>query len=326
MEKSPRRLVSRTVGSVNRKLHTRKGRNLVLYLLCFVVAFFFWGIITLDETAERDYEIPVEFINVPDSVVVINEAPRRVNVVVKGKGIQFFRYYFVSLPTMQIDFRQYSGPGNRIFLTRSKIDSRIRDIFGQGVSVVSVNPDSIRLVYTSGKGYMVPLKVNAKVSPSSNSVVSGPVLAALDSVRVYTLSGEQPQVDYVETELLQRHDLSDTLVSEIGIKKIPGLRVIPETVSVTVPVELLVSKKCSLPITAVNVPENARLITYPSSVEVSYLVPMRLSGQALAAHAVIDYNKINSASRYAPVDIESMPGGYRIVSVSQDSVEYVVER
>lgn len=325
MDKSPREFLSKTVTTVNKKLHTRRGQNLVLYLLCLVVAFIFWGILTLDETTERDYEVPVELINVPDSVVMISDIPRSVNVVLKGKGTQFVRYYFIDVPTMKIDFRQFSGSG-AVRLSRSKIDSRLRDLFGQGVTIVSVNPDSIRLAYSSGTGYRVPLKVNAKIAPSSNSVVSGPIMAALDSVKIYTLNGEAPTIDFVETEVLNRVDLSDTLVCEVGIKKIPGVRVVPDRINVTVPVELLVSKKCSLPISTVNVPDDSRMITYPSTVEVSYLVPMRLSNQTLPAQAVIDYNNLNPESRYAPVSIESMPGGYKIVSVSQDSVEYVIER
>ena len=42
--------------------------------------------------------------------------------------------------------------------------------------------------------------------------------------------------------------------------------------------------------------------------------------------ASVDYKALNAGSRNAKVEVEAMPGGYKVVSVSQDSVEYVIER
>lgn len=326
MKKSPSKYVLQSVNAFKRGLKTRRGRSFVLYLLCLGIALMFWVIITLDETTEGDYEVPVELVNVPDSVVLISDIPQSINVVIKGKGTQFLRYYLLPVPSMKIDFRQYTAEGSCIKLSQSKIDSKLREIFGQGVSIISVHPDSISLRYTSGSGYKLPLRINATVSASSQSIISGPVSSAIDSVRVYTINGEAPDFDIVETEELRCKDVSDSMICEVNIKKVPGTRIIPESVKVTIPAELLVSKKYSLPVKAINIPENARLITYPSTIEVSYLVPMSLSNQEIPARAIIDYNSLNSSSRYAAVNIEAMPGGYKIVSVSQDSVEYVIEK
>lgn len=326
MSKSPKIVVGDIAKDVNRKLHTRGGRDFITYLICFCVAFFFWCILTLDDTAEHDYEVRVELTNVPDSVILVGDMPSSLNVVVRGKGTQFVRYYFMKVPTMQIDFRQYSRSGSGVSLSRMKLDSRLRDIFGQGVSVVSVNPDSIRVPFTSSKGIRMPLKVNARVKAASSSVISGPITSALDSVTIYTVNGQHPDIDHVETELLSCTELTDTLVYELAIKKIPGARVIPDKVTVTVPVELLASRKATLPIKAVNVPENCSVITYPATVDVSYLVPLRLSGQEIPAQATVDYSAITSGSRMAHVEVKVAPGVFRIVSVSRDSVEYVIDR
>lgn len=275
---------------------------------------------------ERDYRIPVQLTHVPDSVVVVGKLPTDLSIVVKGKGTQFVRYDIMGVPVMEIDFRQYSGFGDYISLSRTKLDSRLRDIFGQGVSIIAVNPDSIRVGYTSGSGYKIPLKVNWDVTTSSHSVISGPVIASQDSVMVYTVGNVRPDIESMETDMIKLVNLSDTTVVSVDIKHVAGVRSIPEKIDVTIPVELLVSKKCTIPIKFDNLPENTRLITYPSVIEVSYLVPMRLSNMQIEANAVIDYNEINPSTRLAPVEIRSADRGFRIVSVSQDSVEYVVER
>lgn len=325
MKNKPGKIIRSAVVKVDRKLHTRRGRNVMLYLMCLIVAFIFWSIITLDETMERDFDLSVELVNVPDSVVVVGNLPQSINVVLKGKGTQFVKYSVVKPPVFTVDFREF-GRNGFVALSRTKIDSELRDIFGQNISIIVVNPDSMRVAYSSGNGFRVPLRVNSSVSASTRSIISGPVVAALDSVTVYTASGKRPDLEYVETETVSRDELTDTMVCDIAVKQLPGMKIMPETVSVTIPAELLVSKKRTVPVKAVNVPAGARLITYPASVEVSYLVPMRLSSSDMPVKASVDYKALNAGSRNAKVEVEAMPGGYKVVSVSQDSVEYVIER
>lgn len=326
MRRSFTSIIKGWFSSARKALRTQRGRNVVLYAVCLVVAFLFWVMMTLDEPTERDYHIRCQLVNVPDSIVVVDDLPPYLSVVVKGKGTQFVRKDVLGLPVMELDFRQYSNNNGYITLSRAKLDSKLRELFGGGVTILAVVPDTLRLGFTSGAGYKLPLKVNADVTTSSHSVISGPIRAALDSVRVYTVGNIRPHIEYVETQTISCHDISDTTRVNVGMKRIAGVRVVPETVEVTIPVELLVSKKVSLPVRVENLPENTRMITYPSTIEVSYLVPMRLSNHTINARAVIDYNNANASTRFAPVSIESPKGGYRMVSVSQDSVEYVIER
>ena len=53
-----------------------------------------------------------------------------------------------------------------------------------------------------------------------------------------------------------------------------GMRIIPDRVIVTVPVEPLIVKKKKVRIDVTGLPDGVGLITFPSVAEVSYLVPM----------------------------------------------------
>lgn len=315
------------IDSTRRHLQTARGRNVMLYLGCVVVSFVFWMVVSLDGQTERDYEMPVEITNVPDSVTLVGNVPTTISVAIKGKGTQFLKYHFGKTPTFTIDFRQYSSSSsNYVWLTRSKIDSRLRDIFGQGVSIIAVNPDSIKVGYSTGRGERLPLVVKADVSPSAQSVISGPVTAAVDSVTVFTMGDKPVKLKNIETELLVRHNIGDTTVCEVRVKQPAGMRVKPETVKVTIPAELLVSKKRTVMIGSRNVPANARMFTFPASAEISYLVPMRLSNNEIPVEVYVDYMTVRTGGRRAKVNVSDLPGEYRIVSVSVDSVEYVIER
>ena len=102
----------------------------------------------------------------------------------------------------------------------------------------------------------------------------------------------------VYTEPLMLAELSETTTVEVKIRKIPGVRIMPSVVSVTVPVEPLVKKEALITITPVNVPRGKSLLLFPSKVPVEYYVAMsRLDDDddpSIEVYA--DYNSINDAS------------------------------
>lgn len=296
------------------------------YMLCFLVAFAFWLFIALDDMTERCYELKVELDNVPDSVVVLESVPPSINVVMKGRGTQFIKYYFSRVPEMHLDFRQYSSPAtNSINISRTKLDSRIREMFGQNVNIIVVSPDSINLHYTTDKGIRVPLRVLANVTTAPECVLAGPAVAEVDSVTVYMAKGaHRLKQKYAETQTLTLDDVSDTTVVEVAVQQQPGMRIIPEKVKVTVPVEMLVAKTASVPVSVINVAEGERVLTYPATVSVQYLVPMRMSSMDFRAKAIVDFRKKRGVTR-AHVTLTDIPEGLKVVSLSHDSVEYVIE-
>lgn len=324
MKRNPKMFVGALMKLLDRKMHTKRGNGVVLYLICFIAASVFWFIIRLDDKVERDFDLPVKLVNVPDSVIVVDDVPKTMNVVLKGKGTQFVQYAVSDLPTFAIDFRQFGNDG-RIALSRSKIESRLRDIFGQSVTVLVVNPDSLRVNYAYGYGFKLPIRINHKVSASSGSVISGDITASVDSVTVYTISGKQPDVEFIETESVECVNLTDTVRRRVDLKAMPGMRMIPDKIDVTIPVEHLVSGKKKISVGTENVPVGMALKMYPAIIEVSYLAPMRLSNVDVPIKAVVDYLSLSPDSRNAKVNVKSLTKEFKVVSVSQDSVEYVIE-
>ena len=131
---------------------------------------------------------------------------------------------------------------------------------------------------------------------------------------------------FIETEQIALNDVSDTTEVEVTVKQLPNMRILPEKVRVKVPVEMLVAKTVSLPVTVTDVPQGERVLTYPASVSVQYLVPMRMSAVPFAVKATVDFKKIGPGARRVAVDLSDVPEGFKIVSLSHDSVEYVVEK
>ena len=71
-----------------------------------------------------------------------------------------------------------------------------------------------------------------------------------------------------------RPKLTDTTSVLVKIKPIDGVRIIPDNVTVTIPVEPLIARSQMASVVVKNMPHGYGLLTFPSQIEVSYLIPM----------------------------------------------------
>ena len=289
-------------------LRSNRGKDVLLYLLFVAVAFVFWVFMALDTERQRDFDVPFELQEIPDSVTVIGQIPAEVSVSVKGKDSQLLRFSWGSQSPVKFKWSD-QAEDNVLLIPQTKLEAKLRDYFGTAVQVVSFRPDSIRLNYTTQPGVKVKLVVQADIRPNLQYIQSGPAVANVA----------------VSTEPIVKSGLKDTARYEVKVKPIAGVRIIPDKVTVTVPVEPLISRKRSVRIETINVPDGVSLVTFPSVVEVSYLVPMSSYSDEYPIKAFVDYNDTRLPGNKIPVSLSVIPAIYHNVSKSMDNVEYIIE-
>lgn len=306
-------------------LKSSRGKDILVYLLFVAIAFVFWVMLSLDSEAQRDIDVAVEVIDVPDSVTFLQAPPASINVSVKGKGYQLISYAWGHKATLRIKFLDYVTADGRMALSKSKLESSLRDMLGQGVSIMSVRPDSIALPFTVGPGVRVAVKVVADVRANLQSVVHGPLECDVDSVTLYSASGASG-VSEIMTEPIHLRELKDTTRVTVAIARVPGMRVVPDKVTVTVPVEPLISKRRNVTVAVKNLPDGSSLIAFPSKIELSYLIPMSLYNRDIPVSAYVDYEDIRQGSGKLPVRLGAVPDICKGLSAKPDSVEYILEQ
>lgn len=309
---------------VTAALKSSRGQNVLLYLLFVAVAFVFWVFLSLDTEVQRDFEVPVELQDVPDSVTVIGQVPQALGVSVKGKDSQLLRFLWGKMSPVKLKWQE-NIEGDALVLNRQKLDSKMREYFGNGVQIVSCRPDSLRLPFTSQPGVRVKLMIQADIHPNLQYILSGPIVADVDSVTLYSVTDIPHSLRMVSTEPIVKSDLRDTMRYEVKVKPIAGVRIIPDVVTVTVPIEPLIMRKRSVGIVVDNLPEETNLITFPSKVEISYLVPMSAYNDDYPVKAYVDFKAAKPTRKKLAVSLSTIPAVYHNVSFSPDSVEYIIE-
>lgn len=252
--------MTRLRAAARKALNSRKGKNVLLYMLFVCVAFVFWVFLSLDTEIQRDFEVPVEIENVPDSVIIIGDVPKQFNVVVQAKGSQLLSFMWGRVPTLKIKFAVPNGGGNnRFYLSKAKLNASLRDYFGQGVHIISMRPDSLGFHYTSSAGTRLPVKVVTDIKPNFQCIVSGPVRCSTDSVTVYSVGQVPHDLTEIVSEPVVLNGIKDTVKVDVPLKVPAGLRVIPDHVTLIVPVEPLISKHGKAMVEVRNLPEGMEI-------------------------------------------------------------------
>lgn len=303
-----------------------KGKDVLMYLLFVLVAFIFWVLLSIDSEVTKDYEVPVEITSVPDSVHLLGNIPPTINVSVRGKGAQLLRFEWGNMPTLSLKFKDYANKNGHLSVSRIRLDARLRDYFGKGVVVNNIKPDTLGVSYTTNPGVKLPLHVIADIKPDLQCTLSGPVTASTDSVTVYSISALPADLTYVTTETVELTGIKDTTQVRVAVKPIANAKIVPASVDVTIPVEPLISKRRDVAVDVVGLPPHYSLITFPSKVTFTYLVPMGAYNTDYPLRAYVDYDDVNTLTKKIPVRMGAVPPIFSGVTVSPDSVEYIIEK
>lgn len=305
-----------------------RGREVGLFLLFLAVSYVFWLLLTLNHEIQEDVEVPISIVNVPDSVTFISDVPTAVKVSVRDKGSVLIRYKMGGVKTMKLEWADYASTDSKFMMGKVDLGARLRDYFGSSSQIVTIVPDSIRINYTTSPGRKVPVVVRADVHAALGSVVNGPLTIDTDSVTLFALNDLPLNLNSVETIPIVRSNLDDTSKITVRIDPIPGVRIIPDEVTITVPVEPLIARRQMASVVVKEIPEGKGLLTFPSKVEVSYLVPMSAyNSEPFDVKAYVSFDEaVRATTSKIPVRLSLIPELYRNVSVSPDSVEYIIEQ
>lgn len=308
-------------------LSSSKGRDILLYLVFVIISFAFWAILSLNNLIQDNYKVMFRITGIPQGVTMINDYPREFNVTVKNNGYVLLKYMIGDNPEITVDFKEYANGNGQILISRQELEDMLVAEFGSGTSIVSFSPESLSIKYTSLPGKKVPVEIFGDYVANFQYVVNGEIVAVPDSVTIYSDAGNLSAINKVRTEKIISRNLTDSLYVKIAIQNIKDVRAVPDSVDVMIPVEPLVTKRSSIPVIVKNLPENVSVVVFPSSVQVSYLLPMSLYNDRLddKFEASVDYGDIQGNKAKLPVRIEIAPEIYQNIQLETDSVEYVIE-
>ncbi len=299
-------------------------RKFLTFLIFVAISALFWLILALNDNIQEDLDVRVEIFNVPDSVNFITDPPASIHVLVRDKGTNILRNGVFSKPAIHLNFREYGNDGS-FKVNRGEMTAALKKVFGQSASIISSSVESLNNTYTTLPGKRVPVEVAMDITPAVGKIITGKPKVEPSGVLVFGTRESLDSISRVVTDRLRSQNLDDSKQFTVKIKKIPGVKIEPSEVKVTVNVDQLVRKEARVNIRIDNLPEGEDLLLFPSTARVEYYVPMSKFGNSDDNFDVrVDYRDLAAGTKTLPLHLGRYGNEMINVRLLDQNVEYTL--
>ena len=321
--------LSNIIRSTYNFLFSRTNREFLVFLFFFAVAGIFWLLMTLNESYEQELRIPIRYTNIPQTVVLTSSETDTIRVTVSDKGIVLLTYlYGDALKGITVDFNVYARQKSYGVVPASELAKKVTQRLAASTRITSVKPDKLTFFYNYGEKKKVPIRWKGNVTPEDLYFISN-VEYSPDSVTIYASREKLDSITTIYTEAINQSKFRDTLIVNTRLRKISGVKIVPEEVTVKFRTDVLTEESIDdIPIVGINMPEGMILRTFPTKVSVRFVAGVK-TYRNLSANdftVVADYNEFkNSGSPKCTIYLQKVPEGISRATLSLKQVDYLIE-
>jgi len=310
-------------------LFSRTNKELLIFVFFIALSGIFWLSMTLNETYEQEFSIPVTVVGVPKNVVLTSEETDTIRMTIRDKGITLAAYmYGDMLKNVKINFKSYAHNNGTGIVTTSELQKIVYQHLVSSSKIISTKPDKLEFFYNYGANKRVPVRWTGRVIPEDLYFISR-VKYYPDSVDVYASQALLDSISVVYSEHLNYVNFRDTLVVNANLEKIKGVKMVPDHIKMEFFTDVLTEEKLDgIPVEGINMPPGKILRTFPMKVTVSFVtgVSVYRSLKPEDFTIVADYDEIAAnPSEKCRIYIKKSPPGISRVHLNINEVDYLIE-
>ncbi|MBQ8502639.1 MAG: YbbR-like domain-containing protein [Bacteroides sp.] len=310
-------------------LLTARSREFFVFLFFFFIAGAFWLLQTLNNDYETELSIPVRLKGVPDDVVITSEPPKELRIKVKDKGTVLLNYMLgKNFYPVLLNHADYKGSKSHVRIFASQFEKNILGQLNASTQLLSIRPDTLEYIYATGASKWVPVRLRGTVSAGRQYYLSDTIFSP-DSVRVYAPRNVLDTITAAYTQPVDLKDISDTLKNRLPLMQERGVKFVPATVDMTLPVDMYTEKVLEVPIQGINFPSGKILRTFPSKVKVTFQIGLSRYRMVNADdfHIYVSYEELlKLGSEKYTVKLNSYPEGVNQIRYNPAQVDFLIEQ
>lgn len=311
-------------------------KKLSIFLVCVGLALVSWLMLSLNKSFSTTVLIPINYVNFPQSKVLLNHVPDQLAVSLTGTGYDLLQHddeLIKDTMTINLDNLKMSvyGDYERGYLDPALLSSQLQKRLKGPIGINRVLSDSIEFLFDLKVSRTLPVKPKVTYSIQQGYTLLDSVSTSPAEVEVFGPLSILDTMSFVSTRQSDAGELNKSKVvkSQVDLEKLgDNARVFPDSVLVSIDIDQLTEKKFMLELTHLNVPDSLKLLTFPNAIEVTVQVPLsRFDGIEQSDFQLqVDYQKRKVDYPILPVELERWPSLAQEVSVSPKQVEIVVSK
>jgi hypothetical protein len=307
----------------------RTSKEFLIFVFFVALSSVFWLSLTLNETYEKEFAIPIRVVGMPKNVVLTSEETDTVHMTIRDKGITLATYiYGEILNDVKVNFKTYAHSNGTGIIPAADLQKIVYQHLASGSKIISTKPDKLEFFYNYGAKKRVPVRWTGRVIPEDLYFISR-VRYLPDSIDIYASSARLDSITVAYTEHLNYVNFRDTLMVTANLEKIKGVKMVPDQIKLEFLTDVLTEEKIEgIPVEGINMPPGKNLRTFPMKVTVSFVtgVSVYRSLKPKDFTVVADYNEIAAhPSEKCHIYIKKAPQGISRVHLNIDEVDYLIE-
>ena len=312
--------------AVRNFLFSGLNKEFLIFLFFLALSGVFWLMMTLNETMEREFKIPVRLTGVPRNAVMTGELADTVRVTIKDKGFTLVTYDFRPL-TFRFSSYADEDTGEGVVPVADVQKQVLSQMYGSS-KLLQLKPGKFDFYFTYGSSKKVPVVFRGKITTHKSYYLAHTEFNP-SMVTVYANKQQLDQLQAVEIEPFNYRNLQDTIRQMVKIKKIRGIKIVPPMVRISVYPDVLTEESVEVPVTAINMPPGMVLRTFPSKVTVRFTIGASLFRTINPSlfKVVVDYEELAAnPSHKCTLQLRSVPRSVSKASLEIDRVDYLLEQ
>ena len=305
------------------------NRDFLVFLFFLGLSGIFWLSLTLNDTYEREFSIPVSVVDIPKNAVLTSDEVDTVKMTIRDKGIILVAYQYGDyLKRLRIPFKNYTRNNGSGSVPAAELQKLVYQQLVSSSKITACKPDKLEFFYNYGTNKKVPVRWSGRVIPEELYFISR-VDYLPDSVTVYASDEKLDSINMVYTETLNYANFRDTLTISCNLAKIKGVKIVPEKVKINFYTDVLTEENIEgVPIQGINLPEGKVLRTFPAKVTVSFVTGVNVFRNLTPDDftVVADYNEIKRhPSEKCRITLKNVPQGISRARLDVTLVDYLIE-
>ena len=306
-----------------------KTKDLLLFLVFFVIVFFYWYLVSMGEEHETKFSFDIVLRHVPSDAIVTEVPAEKLTLVVRDKGEKILGYRTRrTFRQLSVDCRNYKPVNGRVVITGQALDELLGGILSSSARIQSVSPDTIQYYLAPASGRKLPVRFTGSVTSDASHVIGRQTLSP-DSVIVHAPRAVLDTLTCVHTAPVALDNLSDSVtIDAIFVVPHRGMVFEPAAARLSVQVTPYVEKSFELPVEGWLMPRDADVKTFPSKAVVTFQVSLDQFNAVKPDQfkLVVAYTELNADDGgKARPQLIRQPDGIRSIAISPAEVDYVIE-
>ena len=310
-------------------MFSRGNKEFLIFLFFLALSGAFWLSLTLNDTYEQEFAVPVAVVDVPKNAVLTSDEVDTVKMTIRDKGIFLISYYYGDyLKNIRIHFRSHSHNNGTGTIAAQELQKIVYSRLFSSSKILSTKPDKLEFYYSYGTKKKVPVRWSGRVIPEELYFISR-VEYSPDSVTIYASEEKLDSINMVYTEQLNYANFRDTLSVNCRLSKIKSVKMVPDHVQVNFFTDVLTEERIEgIPVQGINMPEGKTLRTFPAKVAVNFVTGVNVYRNLRPQDftVVVDYNDIkNNPSEKCDIHLKDVPSGISRARLETTQVDYLIE-